>query len=50
MSMLNIPINSLHFITCIKRANRKNPHNLYDTNLLVLIRNLKNTVTYDCDN
>jgi hypothetical protein len=50
MSMFNIPINRLHFIVCIKRANRKNRHNLYDTNLLVSIRNLKNTVTYNRDN
>jgi hypothetical protein len=44
MSMFNIPINRLHFIVCIKRANRKNRHNLYDTNLPVSIRNLKITV------
>ena len=50
MSMFNIPINRLHFIVCIKRANRKNRHNLYDKNLLVSIRNLKNTVTYNRDN
>jgi len=50
MSMFNIPINRLHFIVCIKRVNRKNRHNLYDTNLLVSIRNLKNTVTYNRDN
>jgi len=50
MSMFNIPINRLHFIVCIKRANRKNRHNLYDTNLLVSIKNLKNTVTYNRDN
>jgi len=50
MSMPNIPINRIHFIVCIKRVNRKNRHNLYDTNLLVSIRNLKNTVTYNRDN
>jgi len=50
MSMFNIPINRLHFIVCIKRVNRKNRHNLYDKNLLVSIRNLKNTVTYNRDN
>jgi len=50
MSMPNIPINRIHFIVCSKRVNRKNRHNLYDTNLLVSIRNLKNTVTYNRDN
>jgi hypothetical protein len=50
MSMFNIPINRVHFIVSIKRPNRKNRHNLYDTNLLVSIRNLKNTVTYNRDN
>jgi len=50
MSMFNIPINRVHFIVSIKRVNRKNRHNLYDTNLLVSIRNLKNTVTYNRDN
>ena len=50
MSMPNIPINRIHFIVCIKRVNRKNRHNLYDTNLLVSIRNLKKTVTYNRDN
>ena len=48
--MPNIPINRIHFIVCIKRVNRKNRHNLYDTNLLVSIRNLKITVTYNRDN
>jgi hypothetical protein len=50
MSMFNIPINRLHFIVCIKRANRKNRHHLYDTDLLVSIKNLKNTVIFNRDN
>ena len=50
MSMPNIPINRIHFIVCSKRVNRKNRHHLYDTDLLVSIKNLKNTVIFNRDN